>query len=477
MGIVACACGPVVGTPLGEVQGDGTSTTVGDWAETGVGGTDDSVGDATTGDATTGGDGGVCDVASPASPLAVLTRSEHAAILRADGTEIDLPFPSDPAAPSYVNAVDSQTDRVVVAAGSSTFVDDVFRYTGTLSMFDAAGNELWIHAEEHAQIGGPHLGADGTVAATLSHEEGTSESVVIVEGVITRSTSGFYVLGPPDAAGHVPGTLADDGRPGWWRGDSGLLVGITHPYPYWYVRDDDAFVYFNAIEGVPTVVRESLDEYAATPLPELMGFPGLQVEWRSSASWILVITLDVAGLPQGWARVEVATGELVWLDATLPGEWTRLECYSPSAALDRRGRLLQPARDASTAQVLRLDPSTGAWDPVGRLLTGVDAVDATPVGDALVVRADGAGMTFCPLQTFDPAPEALAGTSIQILRPNDREPLVVPADRWPLVREDGRCAALVGAETVTLLDLDTSAQLELTPDGEGGGYGVTWWRP
>ena len=86
MGIVACACGPVVGTPLGEAQGDGTTGGADDWAETGVDATDGD--DATSGDATTGGDGGVCGVASSASPLAVLTRSEHAAILRADGTEV-----------------------------------------------------------------------------------------------------------------------------------------------------------------------------------------------------------------------------------------------------------------------------------------------------------------------------------------------------------------------------------------------------
>lgn len=475
MGIVACACGPVVGTPLGEAQGDGTTGGADDWAETGVDATDGD--DATSGDATTGGDGGVCGVASSASPLAVLTRSEHAAILRADGTEVELPFPSDPVAPSYVLGVDSHAERVVVAAGSSTFVDDVFRYTGTLSMFDTAGTELWIHAEDHGQIAGPYLGADGTVAATLSLEEGTSEAVVVVEGEITRSAAGFYVLGPPDAAGHVPGTVAADGRPGWWRGDNGLVAGIRHPSPYWYVRDDDAFVYVLEIEGMPTIVRESLDDVTETALPELDGFPGLQVEWRSSASWVLVMALDVQGLPQGWARIEVATGEMTWLDTTLPGAWTRLECYGNSAVLDRRGRLLQPARDAATAQVLRLDPSTGAWDPLGRLLTQVDAVDATAVGDSLVVRADGSGMTFCPLQTFEPAPEALAGTSLQILRSGDRESIVVPTDRWPVVREDGRCAALVGAETVTLLDLEANAQLEVSPDGEGGGYGVTWWRP
>jgi hypothetical protein len=285
------------------------------------------------------------------------------------------------------------------------------------------------------------------------------------------------VQGPPDAAGHVPGTLATDGRPGWWRGDSDLLIGISHPYPYWYLRDGDAFVYIAAIEGTPTIVRESLDDYTATALPELIGVPNLQVEWRSSASWVLVVTIDAQGFPDRWARVEVATGELIWLDTTLPGAWTRLECFGPSAALDRRGRLLQPVRDTATAQVLRLDPSTGGWDPIGRVLTGVDAIDATAMGDAMVVRADGSGMTFCPLQSFEPAPDALSGTSVQILGPNDRESIIVPSDRWPILRQDGGCAALVGAATVTVLDLEADVQLEVAPAGDGSGYGLAWWRP
>lgn len=495
--VVLGGCGPVLGTPAADGSSDASAGETGsDVEDTGSAdeapttipgddsdGSDDSDSDDSA-DTTGATESGLCGADSPNGPLAVLADSDSAAILLADGQAIALEVPPEPFGQAFATGADAVGDHIVLSTGVGGLVDGEFQYSGALSLFDRDGGLVWRVPSPDYQMNSPHLAADGSVVVTRSDLDGAADAAVFVDGGLVRTTLGFYPMGPASAGGDVPGTIGDDSRPGWWvASDDSLLPVASAPLPGSVVRDGDGFIYL-AQDGLAlTLVHEQVDGRDTVSLPALIDIPNLRIEPGATTSWMVVSTSDPrTGEPSNWWRIDVATGTTTAFDLTPPDDRMPLDCYWPLAMLDAQGRVYRGVRDASSAQLFRLDVDTLAWDPIGLELTTVDAINAAAYGDTLLLRADEAGQTFCPLQTYEPDRDALAGASVQLLYPAAPEPLVVSPLLWPTIRRDGECATLLGiddegAPRGELMDLRSGARLDLPGDTVAQGNVLAWWRP
>ena len=188
--------------------------------------------------------------------------------------------------------------------------------------------------------------------------------------------------------------------------------------------------------------------------------------YGDSNDWLLLAN----GERTIWARVDLVGGTVSALDLEPPGAQTPMTCYGIEATIDTQGRVLVPSRDESHAEVLRLHPGDGTWESLGVPVTGIEALHATPYGDAVVIRADGPGTTFCPRQAFDPAPGVLQGTQT-ILDLPDLEPVVIPELQWLVsVRADGHCLAYSDGSRATTLRDPVSGESLALPANVGIAY-------
>lgn len=481
--VVALGCGPVLGDlpgDDGEASDDGGASTTGSIPTTGASGHQDATGSGDTGagvddDGDATGDDpvpGLCGAPDGAQPLAVLSTQTTAAVLRADASSVELDVKAGAVPPEASSTLSIDAHGAYVAVSLSwTLVQDGVHHGSEVSLFDEDGSRLWHVSEPGASVSGVRVGAGGSVVATRVLDGGPYEGVLYDAGVPVALPS-FQPHGRLRDDGLVPGRHVDDGpgTPGWQRTDDLSFVALTFgPLDNWF-RVDEAgdYLYVTRDEPVASIVRESPDGPEVTALSGAELPPTFHVAYTSSSDWLLLHGED--GEP--WFRVSVAEGLVELLDLAPPAGFQWLECYVLTPVIDELGRVLLPTRDELAGRVQRLDPDTGAWEPVAAPVTRIDTMSAQVYGQTTVVRSEGENTTFCPPLSFESAPGVLEGSLWQLQR--DGVERVLPADTaWLGLDAEGTCAAIIApkSDQTTLLDLADGSEYDLP-----GSYGVSWWH-
>jgi hypothetical protein len=481
LGVLLCAgaCGPVAGQP--DADGDGTVEESGQGTESSgdpgdaTSGADDDVADATTvaADDTTTGEpvGLLCGATDPSQALAVLSFETGAAVLRGDGSVMPLALP-DPMAPPDVDVYPSITARgdwIAVVWAWSVLGEGV-TYGSHLAVLTAAGELSWEHEEPNASMSSAQIGYDGSIVVQRTPTGGEGEGVVLFGPDDEIVLPEFYPSGPLGTDGWIRGyrtTPEGISMPGWmstelqWQGVRATTL------PSWHARADGAFVYVTPGDATPALVIDTPAEATTMPLPMLAGIDeqALYVQSSPEREWLLVHETEGR-----WWRIAVADGTTEELALELPDGATTLECYQPAAVIDDAGRVSMSTRDASSAALLRFEPATAEWTPMGERVTNVDDMGALVFGETLLVHTSAAGQTFCPPQTYEPGRTELAGATQQLVRPIDGIARVLPAESWASPDPTGVCAGLVTAEGVTVLDLVQEQEIDIAD-----AHLVTWW--
>lgn len=476
----AIGCGPVVATDTDSGSDDaGTAST----SSVEVGESSANDGDASDGGVDqTGDDDGstgtplatLCGREDPLAPIAVLAAEDAASVLRADGSmlPLDLPSTPPPADATLVTSFDARGPRVAFARAWTVLADGL-QHGSDVALLASTGERVWTREEPDATVAGLYLGTDGSIVATRGVESGGSEGVMFTMTGDAIALPDFYPVDARRDDGWVPGQLVSARgipRQGWIAPERAAVRDVSFEmHGAWFVMDDGRFVYLALAEAGPALVREGPRDLELTPLVDL-GAADVDALWISVSgdrSWVLVGRNDGSA----WWRASLDDGEVEPLQLSPAFGFTTLECYAPEASIDDAGRILLAVRDASSAAVHRLDPGVRAWEPLGEPVTEVDAIGASAYGDTYVVRSDAQGTTFCPPQSFEPGPAALAGAILQLVRPVDGVAQVFAADTaWATPSPDGLCVAIVDPRSTTLLDLGRDTELAL------GGVALTWWR-
>jgi hypothetical protein len=323
----------------------------------------------------------------------------------------------------------------------------------SISLFGTDGALRWRHDEPHALVGDVFVAPDGSIVITREHEDTSIDGAIVDGEGAPIVLADFWPGALPLASGFVPGrrTSGDANVPGWFDIAAASFQPVSStPAASWQLHRGGDIVYLT--DG--GVVVESPD--VANTI-SLRGFGDVTLSGRAG-EWLLFHTDDGSG----FARVSFA-GVVEAVDLTLPAGLDVLECYTLQPGIDADGRLLVPTRDASVAQLRRLDPRNGTAEPIGFPVTRVDNMDAQTVGGTYVVRADGFNTTFCPTQEWAPAPDALSGTVLQIVRASSGTAHVLPEDAFVLGTDgDGACAAYSDLRgTTRLLDVESGETYEL----------------
>lgn len=493
-GVAVCGCGPVLALPSDDASsGQGndsaategavdTSSGVDESSITGID-TNDTSDTDTPADTTGSTEVGLCGADSVNGPIALLGGPIDAAMLLADGSWISLEIPPEPIGEAYATGADAVGDLAVLSTGGGGPINGEFHFSSTLSLFDRTGALLWRVPASDVQMSAPLVSPNGTVVVSRGDTNGAIDTAMFVDGAIVRTTIGFWARSPADDSGNVQGIIGDDGRPGWWIGDSNSMATVlATPIAGSPVPDGDGFIYLTRDNGVHELVHEDLETRSSDVLADLPNGENVRIEPGATASWMVVSTMDPkTGEPSNWWRIDLHAATTTAFDLTPPGGLMPLDCYWPLTLLDPHGRVFRGARDAATAQLYRLDVDTFGWDPIGHVLTEVDAINALSFGETLLVRGDAAGQTFCPLQTYEPDRNAIAGASSQLIYPASPEPRLIPPELWPSVRPDGTCATLFGTNLEntpagTLLDLATGEELPLSLELTENRGVLAWWR-
>lgn len=475
-GWLALGCGPVLGTSGGEIDGStggpsstddaGTQTSAEPPGDTG--GIDTSAGDDDSTDTGTPAEL-LCGAASPSEPLLVLTGDNGALVVRGDGSTETLAMPVIPGIPPRPLAVDARGDHVAVAIGSQEFIG-TWQAHGTVATFDAAGTPGWAYDAPDALITGLHVRDDGSVTATRDHEGGEQHGVVLAGPELVAAVADFRPLDARDPGGVVAGVFGDGTVlpvPGWLLGDGVTTrVASREPLAGWFRHDDGAFAYLAAQGGATHLVIEDPQDLSMEPIDALGGLAPVRVSSGSARRWWL---LEI-GEAEQWFRLSLDDAAAEPIELTPPLGFDPLECYYPAPVLDAHGRVMLATRNATRAQIHRLDPATGQWDTVGEPVTAVDTLAVVAIGDSYVLSATGSNMTFCPPQSFEPEPYVLAGTSTQLLH-EDGAAYVLPYAP-STVRDDGDCAVLATTDGVVVLDVRDGTELAVP-----GYVGASWWAP
>lgn len=478
LALLAGACGPVVGDPMVVASADGESTHVGDDDGT-TAGADVSGSTGTTAAADESSSSGepvalVCGALDPATPVALVTNESDAAVLRGDGSLVDLDIPVIPPssdASSYA-VLAARGSRIAVTRIWTTFVDDV-DYESELTLLAEDGTRIWSHTEYDRALSTPYVAEDGAIVTARNDEDGAFDSALYVEGGDAIAMERFQPNGPRRDDGWVPGLeYTDEGSvvPGWREPIAELAQSIRYsPLYTWTPRNDGSFVYFTEGEAGPSLVRDTPQQAEVIELPELAGVSPTTIQlWFSpSRAWMLLQD----GTTAAWWRIDVDGGTAEPIELDPPPGSSMFECYSPSVVIDDVGRLLLATRDEAAATILRRSPGEREWEQLGEPITLVDDIHASVFGDTYLVQTSGIGTTFCPPQSFEPSAVALAGTTLQVVRPSDAVSLVLPADSvYPMPSTDGTCIGLVGADGLRVRDLLSDAELVLPKYTN-----VVWW--
>jgi hypothetical protein len=163
-----------------------------------------------------------------------------------------------------------------------------------------------------------------------------------------------------------------------------------------------------------------------------------------------------------WARASLTSSTAEPITPGPPPTGEAFGCYSLHGAIDDGGALYFSTRDATAARAFRYDPRRRSWSPVGAAVTEVDSMDVWAAGQTVVVQTAGPNTTFCPSQSFDPAPGVLSGAHVQIVRVDDGIEYLLPGEVWSAgLDPTGLCATYTTSEATTLLDVRTGDTLPL----------------
>jgi len=396
--------------------------------------------------------------------LAVLLRVDTAELVHGDGSTLPLATlssgPSD-AAPSAAASIGKHHLAVVLSwlqVGNSPPARGY-----ELHVFDRAGALQWTHTEGNASVYSSLVADDGSVWGTRStgpgDDHGASWSGPFAPAVYPEYTP----LGIPDDAGLVPSRQVLDPDTGawtlgWFDPQTGAFVPVEGMSSTWYRARDGGFVFRS---GDALVWQSPRQRTMLVALGEHAGLEPTYGGTHDTGDWLLLSNSERTE----WARVDLGGGTVESLELDAPGAMVPMSCYGIEASIDGQGRVLVPSRDASTAEVLRHQPEDGSWEAVGLPVTNIDALHATPHGDAVLIRADGPGTTFCPPPAFDPAPGVLTGAQTMLDLPELEAPVVVSEEQWLLgLRADGRCFALGDAAGATIVDPVSGESLGLGTD-------------
>lgn len=310
----------------------------------------------------------------------------------------------------------------------------------------------WSVTEPEVYGGEVFLGADGSVAWDRGYRnfdaanEHLTGHLYTADG--TRRELLGWAIGAP-VGGAVP--VCSETACGWDKGSGTLLE--ERAQSEWARMVADRLVYPTAaglVSEVPGDVR-------MLPLGSVGGALALDA-WEGD--WLLVNDGE-----NRW-RVDVAAGTAALLDVPLPLDQRPFDgdgfCGTRNPFIDDQGNVLMPLRDDASAAFWRLDRSR-AWSRLGATVSDVVFLAGRGRGGTYLLEATGTSDTFCPPLAWDePAPEALVGTSLQLVRPDDPAAAAVIATLTDIsagqLSPAGRCVLVRAKATGVVIDLSTGAQ-------------------
>jgi hypothetical protein len=234
--------------------------------------------------------------------------------------------------------------------------------------------------------------------------------------------------GPPQL-GAIP--VCQDDVCGWLLdAEGGLFGALPSSRPFWpavpyLVRYDPAD------PALPALRAESPWFPIMTFLQDELGPASADAAIVASAPMGRAILGQYAGWEAAtWLVVDVPGGGAFELD--LDGRGEAVDggiCGASPPHLASDGSLVYPIRDDATARFVRRDPASGEEAALGEPVTGFLFADAR-LRDGTWALSTGDGTdTFCGTsqRAWAPAPDALAGNTVQLLRPEDGIAWTLPA--------------------------------------------------
>jgi len=402
-------------------------------------------------------------------------------VFEADGAELSLPagLPPDIEAPATVGVSVSAT-HLAVGTSYSIYASLPEVDEGTrLRVYARDSFALaWSRDFDDYRLGPTYVDDEGRVAATVGWSSPSRPAGVIVSADGLTELEHFAPAGPIGPSGWLPGRIYDDADEpsgtGFYRPDSAELVEVSvGATPSGWHAWGEIIEYIDNAAELPRLVRAGPEAETVIELEPYAGVDALVFTMAVAGDYRLLAAHvgDVSEDAPLLVRADTASDELLTIDPELPPGFEPFDCYSQSAALDGRGRILFELRDADSAQIHAWDPQTATWTPVGAPMTLIDDVGVVrSFGRVVQIQAMGVGQTYCPSSLWSeaPPPTALAGNSVQLARVEPPLSEVINGAGYSaMVSVDPaeRCAGWSTAEGVQLLDLDDGETLDLPVSG------------
>jgi hypothetical protein len=475
--VVAAGCHTrpaTVGNGADETTG-AESTDSDDWGESAETGATEA-GDTGTGEPNPSAFCESADWPDDGRPVAAIQADTFAPeLVYADGTVRTLELDAGEAPPDASSSLLLRgTGLFVATVLRSNWVDDGVHYQSRVTLFDHAGEELWVRTDDGFHVQAAYPAESGSI--TGYRWDGN----LVTEGFMYDEDGGFSVLGPtvrpvaPERGdGLVPVQLFVDGVPtthAWVDPVTQDVQTVMYEQRGNWLRIDDGNYTFIAQEdGAVGVAVESPIESTFDPLPDLgVEADQLSIWHPDSERWMLLSAEDHTR----WWRVDLETANAQELDLDAPAGYDAFDCYSPFAVIDAKGHVLRSMRNAQAGSIQRLDPDVDVWNVIGRPVGDIDQITAQLYGDAMLIYGAGAGTTFCPWQEWLPGGTELLGTQVQLIPPFDGDSILLTDYQSVSVNRAGTCAAMIDADDRFVM-LDT-INGETTWVPIVGGY-VTWF--
>ena len=362
-------------------------------------------------------------------------------------------------------AVESRGAWVVAVGGLANWsVDPEARVLATeIALFDREGVVQWSHREDGVYGYGIFLGDDGTVAWDRGWDgfDGANPHLPGEQFSVDGSHAelpGWPISDPVE--GQVP--WCDGAECGWSDAFAGGVEDLRTDTGARSQTVAGRLVYIDSAAVRVDRPGESL----TIDLPELAGIGPLEVS--APAGQFLVVTGD----GDSW-RVDVLAGEAARIDPPLPAGWRLFEdadyCAALPPTVDDSGDLLIALRDDARGALWRTDINGSTWAQVGAEVTDALWLDGGGRAGAWLVQAISAAETYCPNLDWSPAPEALTGSSVQIVRGDLA--FTIESAGWGLSADppfsaDGQCALIYEGTSRQVVDL-TSGDRSVV-EGAGG---------
>jgi hypothetical protein len=408
-----------------------------------------------------------CSTLAAEQPLMVFMGDESASILRNDGTRIELGIGAELLpADGHRTVVALAHGQSVVTFARSLKVGGPIEANSIVTMFDQNGSMLWRLEGDGYEASGLALDDDGRLLMARYFYQGDGDVVLVKDGLIDElpphvtqvigwassgviraridGVPGFHdVVTTSDAVVMQP-ELAVFVRP-WARGYLNLQAGKSAP---WLFRETAL--------GNDVAVLWDIDEPA----------DNLQLSDASESHAILHSTESNR---RWW--VDVFSGQSIELPTTTPmgAPPDSMEYCSPPPTLASDGSVVMVGgQDALFFQTVQ--PSQEQWATLGEPVAEVELVDVGERDGTFLLQ--GVVGTFCP-GPVGTDPTALAGESLQVVRPSSDVAMVVDGF-GASVRQGGACVAYQTQDGVHVLDLPMGRDSYV---GDLGTFesGYRWW--